>query len=588
MQPDDAEAVGRLLTSLSPMSAYRRFLGSSRGASAAYLSRLRSPSQTLAATVALEHGALVGVASLHPESEPGAAEVALAVADEDQGEGIGTLLLEDLVDDAQGLGLRRMTATVLTDNAAMMTVLRDLGLTMAAGHADAGVIDVSLDLSVSDAYAERVAERNLTSSAASYRRAMHPEAVVVLHDARGRKAARRMRRHLSNLGYAGPVTVREAHLPVPAHTDLAVLCGLPRSVGRMVSVCAEADVAAVMWPQAPFATHRDQESLTQACARAGLLLLGPASRFRTLPDPVEMLAAGASDQADRDGGGVVVVGARPEHLVTALERHDIDIGAVLDLSGEDLAEWSGAVVAALLEAGSRAVVICRPPLDAVHWPPSLLKAVRQSGTLVVSLAHRGETGQTQPIGMVSFSRASDVAALMCLRPWLSLSPGDPAACVRPSVLVVGDAAAARSVRDACATRGVLPARLSEQAERRLRLTTPSMVVDDSALHWGNAPVIGLRSVLDTVLDCPDVDVVVVALDEPRTQLDHDRYLDLEREAAQVGGGRVLACVPGVGVPRRLPTFSSATACADALALVYERRFQSCRAKAQKVTRAGTA
>jgi hypothetical protein len=116
---------------------------------------------------------------------------------------------------------------------------------------------------------------------------------------------------------------------------------------------------------------------------------------------------------------------------------------------------------------------------------------------------------------------------------------------------------------------VLAARLTEQAERRLRLTTPSMVVDDNALYWGAVPVSGLGAALDTVLDCPDVDVVVVALDEPRTQLEHDRYLKLEREAAQVGGGaRLLACVPGVGVPRRLPTFSNATACADALALVY--------------------
>lgn len=570
MRPDDAQAVERLITSLSPISAYRRFLGSSRSAGVAYLSRLRSPSQTLAATVAFEHGALVGIASLHPENERGAAEVALAVADADQGEGIGTLLLEDLVDDAQRLGLERLTATVLTDNAAMMTVFRDLGLTVNAGRADAGVIDVSLDLSVSAAFAERVAERDLTSSAASYRRAMHPEAVVVMHDARGRKTARGIQRHLTTVGYSGPVTVRESHLPVPAHTDLAVLCGLPRSVGRMVSACADAEVAAVLWPQAPFVSERHQESLRQACARAGLILLGPASRFRGHPDSVGLLAAGAGERADGGGGGVVVVGARPEHLVKVLERQGVEVGAVLDLSWEDLPDWSGAVAAALLEARSPAVVVCRPPLHALHWPPGLLNAVRQAGTLVVSLAPPAEPGQRQgPDGTVGFTRASDVAAMLSLGPGLSPRPGDAAACSRPSVLVVGDAAAARSVRDACAARGVLAARLTEQAERRLRLTTPLVVVDDNALCWDNAPVSGLRSVLDTVLDCPDVDVVVVALDEPRTQLDQNRYLDLEREAAQVGGGaRLVACVPGVGVPRRLPTFSSATACAEALALLY--------------------
>jgi hypothetical protein len=261
--------------------------------------------------------------------------------------------------------------------------------------------------------------------------------------------------------------------------------------------------------------------------------------------------------------------------LTVLERHDVEVGAVLDLSWEDLPDWSGAVVAALLEAGTRAVVVCRPPMDAVHWPPSLLKVVRQAGTLVVSLGPWAEAGQRPEAGQgrgpdltVAFTRASDVVAMLSSSQRLSLRPGDATACSPPSVLVVGDAAAARSVRDTCAAKGMLAARLTGQAERRLRLTTPSMVVEDNALCWDNVPVRGLSSVLGTVLDCPDVDVVVVALDEPRTHLDHHRHLDLDREAARACcGARVVACVPGVDVPHGLPTFSSATACADALALL---------------------
>jgi L-amino acid N-acyltransferase YncA len=338
----DADAIERLLNGLSPTSAYRRFLGSSTNAATRYVSRLRSAVDSLAATVALEDGAVVGVASLHPDRE-GAAEVAMAVADRDHGDGIGTLLLEDLVDRARHLGLTRLTATVLAENAEMLTVFRDLGLIATFGRPDAGVMDVVLDLAPSDTYDRRVAEPTTLACAASVRRSVRPRSTS----------------------------------PVPDHP------------GRSA-----------------------------------------------------------------------------------------DVGAAL-------AVWA---------------------------------------------------------------RTANLDA-------------------RPGVLVVGDAASARDVREACADHGVLSANLTQQAEQRLRLTVPSVVVDDNALMWTSVTSSDIRATLDTVVDCPTVGVVIVALDQPRSEADRTRCRQLRDEGSRMEGPAVIvACQPGGSITGSLPTFSTADVCAAALSV----------------------
>jgi hypothetical protein len=125
-------------------------------------------------------------------------------------------------------------------------------------------------------------------------------------------------------------------------------------------------------------------------------------------------------------------------------------------------------------------------------------------------------------------------------------PGGPTRTrMLPQVLVVGDEAAARAVRDACADAGVLTAHLTQQAERRLQLAVPSVVVDDNALMWAAATSRDLRVTLDTVVDCPEVDVVIVALDQPHNRADRVRCRQLRDEASEVAGATVIAlCVSG--------------------------------------------
>lgn len=59
---------------------------------------------------------------------PGQAEVAFAVDDAHQGQGVGTALMRHLVAIARGAGLKELIADVLPENTAMLKIFRASGL----------------------------------------------------------------------------------------------------------------------------------------------------------------------------------------------------------------------------------------------------------------------------------------------------------------------------------------------------------------------------------------------------------------------------------------------------------------------------
>lgn len=141
--PDDLPAVQRLLSTLSPRSVYQRFLTAAPDRDS-YSAVLVDPRTTADAVVAVEEGAVVGIASTHPL--PGdCAEFAEAVADPLQGHGLGTLLLEALAQRSAARGLRRLQGEMLTANAQMVEVLRHAGLEVEV-HGEGAVSEVVIDL----------------------------------------------------------------------------------------------------------------------------------------------------------------------------------------------------------------------------------------------------------------------------------------------------------------------------------------------------------------------------------------------------------------------------------------------------------
>jgi GNAT superfamily N-acetyltransferase len=77
--------------------------------------------------------------------QPGKAEVAFAVVDQYQGQGIGRMLMHHLAAIARGAGLKELVAEVLPDNIPMLKVFEKSGLPLSTKR-ESGVVHVTLRL----------------------------------------------------------------------------------------------------------------------------------------------------------------------------------------------------------------------------------------------------------------------------------------------------------------------------------------------------------------------------------------------------------------------------------------------------------
>jgi RimJ/RimL family protein N-acetyltransferase len=71
---------------------------------------------------------IIGIGRYERVGDSDAAEVAFVVADRWQAAGVGTLLLQQLIEHARAIGLGRLTADTLAENQSMLEVFRHCGL----------------------------------------------------------------------------------------------------------------------------------------------------------------------------------------------------------------------------------------------------------------------------------------------------------------------------------------------------------------------------------------------------------------------------------------------------------------------------
>jgi len=142
----------------SDRSVYYRFFTMNRGAIPQTVDRLlRASAADGRVLLATSGDAVVGVAE-YDVINPTTAEFAVMVDDQDQHNGIGTLLLEHLAAVARGNGIRWLVADVLAENGRMVNVLRSLGF--AASWENGGSVrHVTLDIEPSDHAVAMVDER---------------------------------------------------------------------------------------------------------------------------------------------------------------------------------------------------------------------------------------------------------------------------------------------------------------------------------------------------------------------------------------------------------------------------------------------
>ncbi len=138
-EADMLAAVGRI----GAQSLYRRFMGAKRGFSdkerAFFLNVDFVNHVALVAVVKEGDRASIVAGGRYIVEKPGMAEVAFAVVDDYQGQGIGAVLLRHLAALAREAGLKEFTAEVLPDNTPMLKVFERSGLKFSSKRSADGI-----------------------------------------------------------------------------------------------------------------------------------------------------------------------------------------------------------------------------------------------------------------------------------------------------------------------------------------------------------------------------------------------------------------------------------------------------------------
>jgi GNAT superfamily N-acetyltransferase len=125
-----------------------RFFSQNRESAHRYVEHLvHGTGDTVATLVATVRDSIVAVATAE-RAGPDSAEVALLVADVEHGHGLGSLLLEHLAAACRDNGVRLFVAEVLSENAAMIRVFRDVGFETSR-RSRSGVVSVEMSTEAS-------------------------------------------------------------------------------------------------------------------------------------------------------------------------------------------------------------------------------------------------------------------------------------------------------------------------------------------------------------------------------------------------------------------------------------------------------
>jgi RimJ/RimL family protein N-acetyltransferase len=149
LKPTDEEEMLAAVDRTSAQSLYRLFFGAKRHFS-------ESEKAFFLKIDFVDHVALVAVAEdagrprivgggRYVVVRPGTAEVAFAVTDDYQGQGVGSALMHHLALLARKAGIKELTAEVLPENIPMLKVFQKCGLALQTKRR-AGVVDVTLSV----------------------------------------------------------------------------------------------------------------------------------------------------------------------------------------------------------------------------------------------------------------------------------------------------------------------------------------------------------------------------------------------------------------------------------------------------------
>lgn len=358
--PEDAERVLEFYSTMSPENLHLRFFSTGRRSAELAAARVAAAQkEDYQALLAESGGRILGIADYAREPGTTAADISLAVADDQHHRGLGTLLLEHLVARASSAGITVFTADALATNHAVLKVFADLGLSTRRQF-DGPEVRYAIELARTDAYLSATDERGRIADVASLRPLLQPRSVVVV--GAGRKpgsVGRAVLRNTRSGGFAGLLRAVNPHADIiewvashpsvaslPYVPDLAVLALPAPAVPEVAEECGEAGVRALLVLSSGLTPEQATELLAH-CRRYGMRMVGPncLGLLNTAPDIRLNATFAARPPVPGTAGVAVQSGGVGIALLEGLSRLGIGVstfvslGDKYDVSGNDLLRW---------------------------------------------------------------------------------------------------------------------------------------------------------------------------------------------------------------------------------------------------------
>ena len=308
----DAPEIERLLKGLSDRSRWLRFFSGYPNLAKAVRWATEVDYERRYGLVATSgaDGRVVGHAGFERQPDhPERAEVAFEIADAMQSKGLGTILLGQLAEAANQLGIQVLDAEVLPENHQMVKVFRDSGFPVKT-HSVPDALLLEFPTSLSPEALERFERREQVAATAAMRAFFEPHSVAVIGASRRRgTVSGELFHNLLAADFNGPVypvnprasvvqsvVAYKSVLDVPGPVDLAVLALPAPYVVQAAQECAAKGVRAIVVISAGFAETgpegaQRQRELLAVCRAAGMRLIGPNCLGILNTDPVVRMDA---------------------------------------------------------------------------------------------------------------------------------------------------------------------------------------------------------------------------------------------------------------------------------------------------------
>jgi acyl-CoA synthetase (NDP forming)/RimJ/RimL family protein N-acetyltransferase len=298
------------------------------------------------------------------------AEVAFVVADAHQGRGIGSVLLEHLVEIGRELQVLRFEAVVLAENRTMMRVFLDAGFE-ATRRLEGNEVSLRFDIAATDRTQKVMAERELRADSRSIGRLLNPRSVAVVGaSADPGKIGHLILTNLLRAGFTGPIfpvnpNARSINgilaypnlLDVPGEIDLAVLAIPASDVAEVVAECSARGVHGLVVISSGFGESGDEQArsagldaqrvLVSQARSHGMRVVGPNCLGVLNTDPDIALNASLSTVAPLPGraGFFCQSGALGVAVLGEAARRGLGVSTFVsagnraDVSGNDLLQY---------------------------------------------------------------------------------------------------------------------------------------------------------------------------------------------------------------------------------------------------------